>query len=191
MKSQSNKINISTYGAPFASKNEENANPLIANIFCADPTAVEYEGRLYVYGTNDQQQYDAVGSDGSNTYEKIKSIVMLSTDDMVNWTYHGIIDVGEISVNEEAVEIAKGSGTKKGAEQIKNVDPYKVNQAETLFTASDISYVETEENGNMLISGNKGSWTYVSFYCSPKLSSRKKYSLIIIKEREYTPGGGR
>ena len=24
-------------------------NPLISNIFCADPTAVEYEGRLYVY----------------------------------------------------------------------------------------------------------------------------------------------
>ena len=398
--SPSNGAKIGTYGDVFASKSEENSNPLIANIFCADPTAVEYEGRLYVYGTNDQQQYDAVGSDGSNTYEKIKSIVMLSTDDMVNWTYHGIIDVGEISpwalaswapsvtsrveedgkthfylyysnsgcgvgvitaesplgpwtdplgepliststkglkdcpnpfdpgvcidengvgwlsfgagkasggsdympgsarivqlgddmisfasdfaeipapylfeaselnyingtyvytyntswdqriewenkefmrpaacsmaymttktpldsdsweyrgdyfknpgeqgleysnnhthlhkysdkyylfyhalfpqkafgldggfrslcvneisVNEEAVEIANGSGTKKGAEQIKNVDPYKVNQAETLFTASDISYVEAEGNGNMLISGNKGSWTYVS-----------------------------
>lgn len=37
VKSQSNEININTYGAPFASKNEENANPLIANIFCADP----------------------------------------------------------------------------------------------------------------------------------------------------------
>ena len=72
-------------------------NPLISNIFCADPTAVEYEGRLYVYGTNDQQQYEAVGAEGSNTYEHIKSLVMLSTDDMVNWTYHGTIDVGEIS----------------------------------------------------------------------------------------------
>ncbi len=399
VKSQSNKININTFGAPFASKNEENANPIIANIFCADPTAVEYDGRLYVYGTNDQQQYDAVGSEGSNTYEKIKSIVMLSTDDMVNWTYHGIIDIGkispwaiaswapsvtsrveedgkthfylyysnsgcgvgvvtaespvgpwtdplgeplvststkglkdcpnpfdpgvcidengtgwlsfgagkasdgsdympgsarivqlggdmisfasdfaeipapylfeaselnyingtyvytyntswdvrlqwenkefmrpaacsmaymttktpldpdsweyrgdyfknpgeqgleysnnhthlhkyadkyylfyhalfpqkalgidggfrslcvnEISVNEEAVEIANCSGTKKGAEQIKNVDPYKINQAETIFTASDISYVDAEENGNMLVSGKSGSWTYV------------------------------
>ena len=95
--SPSNEAKIGIYGDVFASKSEENSNPLIANIFCADPTAVEYEGRLYVYGTNDQQQYDAVGSDGSNTYEKIKSIVMLSTDDMVNWTYHGIIDVGEIS----------------------------------------------------------------------------------------------
>lgn len=72
-------------------------NPLIANVFCADPTAVEYEGRLYVYGTNDHQQYEAVGAEGSNTYEHIKSIVMLSTEDMANWTFHGLINVGEIS----------------------------------------------------------------------------------------------
>lgn len=78
-------------------KPAENANPLIANIFCADPTAVEYNGRLYVYGTNDHQQYEAVGTDGKNTYEYIKSLVMLSTDDMVNWMYHGTIDVGDIS----------------------------------------------------------------------------------------------
>ena len=72
-------------------------NPLISNIFCADPTAIEYEGRLYVYGTNDHQQYTTVGAEGKNSYEHIKSIVMLSTDDMVNWTYHGTINVGEIS----------------------------------------------------------------------------------------------
>ena len=29
------------------------ANPLVDHLFIADPTAVEYEGRLYVYGTND------------------------------------------------------------------------------------------------------------------------------------------
>lgn len=33
-------------------------NPLIDFQFTADPTAVEYEGRLYVYGTNDQQQFE-------------------------------------------------------------------------------------------------------------------------------------
>lgn len=78
------------------SKEFENSNPLISNVFCADPTSVEYDGRLYIYGTCDQQQFDAVGADGKNTYEKIKSIVMLSTDDMVNYTYHGRIEVGEI-----------------------------------------------------------------------------------------------
>ena len=35
---------------------KQNRNPISTNIFCADPTAVEYEGRLYVYGTNDTEQ---------------------------------------------------------------------------------------------------------------------------------------
>lgn len=74
-----------------------NGNPLLDFIFTADPTAVEHDGRLYVYATNDHQQYEAVGRDGKNSYEKIKSLVMMSTDDMVNWTYHGLIDVGEIA----------------------------------------------------------------------------------------------
>lgn len=78
-------------------KTETTANPIAANIYCADPTAVEYNGRLYVYGTNDHQQYDTVGDDGSNTYESIKSFVILSTDDMVNWTYHGIIDTEAVA----------------------------------------------------------------------------------------------
>ena len=41
------------------------------------------------------QQYAAVGDDGKNSYEHIKSIVMLSTEDMVNWEYHGIIDTAK------------------------------------------------------------------------------------------------
>jgi hypothetical protein len=74
----------------------KDSNPLIGHIYCADPTSVEYEGRLYVYGTNDHQQY-LVNKDGKNTYERIKSLVMFSTDDMVNWTYHGTIETGLIS----------------------------------------------------------------------------------------------
>ena len=71
------------------------ANPLLDFQFCADPTAVEYNGRLYVYGTNDHQQYEAETE--SNTYERIKTLVMMSTDDMVNWTYHGLIPVASIA----------------------------------------------------------------------------------------------
>ena len=50
-----------------------------------------------MYGTNDTQQLDSVGKDGKNTYQYIHSLVMLSTDDMVNWTYHGLIDVKALS----------------------------------------------------------------------------------------------
>lgn len=46
-------------------------NPLLDFIFVADPTSVEYNGRLYVYGTNDTQQLDSVGKDGKNTYQYI------------------------------------------------------------------------------------------------------------------------
>lgn len=74
-----------------------NHNPILDFLFTADPTAVEHEGRLYVYGTNDHEQFDSVGVNGKNSYEKIKSLAMMSTDDMVNWTYHGLIPTGEIA----------------------------------------------------------------------------------------------
>lgn len=74
-----------------------NANPLLDFMYIADPTAVEFEGRVYVYGTNDSQQFEQVGEEGKNTYGHIHSLVMISSDDMVNWTYHGIIDVGALS----------------------------------------------------------------------------------------------
>ncbi len=78
-------------------KPESTANPISPNIFCADPTGVEYEGRLYVYGTNDHQQYEAAGMARKNSYEQIRSLVMFSTADMVNWAYHGTINVGDIA----------------------------------------------------------------------------------------------
>jgi arabinoxylan arabinofuranohydrolase len=67
-------------------------NPISGSVFCADPTGLEYNGRLYVYGSNDHQQFIANGKKGENTYGEIKSIVVFSTDDMVNWTFHGTID---------------------------------------------------------------------------------------------------
>lgn len=73
-------------------KDERNANPISPNIFCADPTSVEYNGRLYVYGSNDTQQAE---NDTVNDYDYIKSLVVLSTDDMANWIYHGRIEVDE------------------------------------------------------------------------------------------------
>ena len=64
-----------------------NANPISGCVFCADPTALEYNGRLYVYGSNDSQEFVANGKGGENSYGKIKSLVVFSTDDMVNWTF--------------------------------------------------------------------------------------------------------
>ncbi len=71
-------------------------NPISPCVFCADPTAIDYKGRLYVYGTNDHQQFIINQKKGTNGYGNIKSLVVFSTDDMVNWTFHGTIDVGKV-----------------------------------------------------------------------------------------------
>ena len=77
-------------------KADNNNNPISASVFCADPTALDYNGRLYVYGSNDHQQFIKNNKKDGNGYGDIKSLVVLSTDDMVNWTFHGTIDVQKI-----------------------------------------------------------------------------------------------
>lgn len=79
-----------------AYKGVSNGNPISACVFCADPTALEFDGRVYVYGSNDSQQFLVNNKKGSNGYGAIKSLVVFSTDDMVNWTFHGTIDVGKL-----------------------------------------------------------------------------------------------
>ena len=53
----------------------------IAN--AADPAAVEFNGRLYVYCSNDNEN-------GTNGYN-MASINCFSTDDLKNWTDHGVV----------------------------------------------------------------------------------------------------
>lgn len=78
-------------------KANSDVNPVLPYNLCADPTAVEYNGRLYVYGTNDQQEYETTGNKTHNSYGKITQLVCMSTADMVNWTFHGVIDVKKLS----------------------------------------------------------------------------------------------
>lgn len=75
----------------------ENSNPISPVLFCADPTGIVYNDRLYVYGTNDHQQYQFAGLNGKNTYDKIKSLVVFSTADMVNWRFEGYINVKDVA----------------------------------------------------------------------------------------------
>ena len=77
-------------------KATSNNNPISPTVYCADPTALDYNGRLYVYGSNDHQQFIKNGKKGENGYGDIKSLVVFSTDDMVNWTVHGTIDVAKL-----------------------------------------------------------------------------------------------
>lgn len=71
-------------------------NPLITQDYVADPTAIEYNGRLYVFGTNDVVEFDKKGVPIDNAYNT-HNLRILSTEDMVNWRDEGIIDVTKLT----------------------------------------------------------------------------------------------
>ncbi|MCL2078258.1 MAG: family 43 glycosylhydrolase [Oscillospiraceae bacterium] len=67
------------------------ANPLVSHKFGADPWALEYDGRLYLYLTGDTSEYNEYGRLIENTYHKINTINVISSADLLNWTDHGAI----------------------------------------------------------------------------------------------------
>ena len=70
-----------------------NHNPLVTYRFGADPYALVYEDRVYLYMTNDVLEYDESGNVKDNTYSSINKLGVISSDDLVNWTDHGEIHV--------------------------------------------------------------------------------------------------
>lgn len=86
------KVNFSA-PASAVGKVPPNGNPLISHKFGADPWALVYKDRVYVYMTNDILEYDDKGNVKDNTYGKINKISVISSDDLVNWTDHGEIPV--------------------------------------------------------------------------------------------------
>lgn len=73
-------------------KGVEDTNPLMTQRFGADPYAMVYKDRVYIYMTADAFEYEADGSIKENTYSKIHQINVISTDDMVNFTDHGSVN---------------------------------------------------------------------------------------------------
>lgn len=67
-----------------------NHNPCITSRFTAEPCVMEYDNRIYVYGTNDGNMASATTK---LDYEKCSSINVMSTSDLVNWSDHGVINV--------------------------------------------------------------------------------------------------
>jgi arabinoxylan arabinofuranohydrolase len=74
-------------------KDLENHNPILMQRFGADPFAMEYNGRVYVYTTHDVFEYDSEGKLKENTYATIRTLNCISSDDLINWTDHGVIQV--------------------------------------------------------------------------------------------------
>jgi len=57
--------------------------PIVSHRYAADPAAMEFNGRLYIYCSNDDEN-------GTNGY-LMSSITCFSSDDLKNWTDHGVV----------------------------------------------------------------------------------------------------
>ena len=66
-------------------------NPVMTQRFGADPYALVYDGRVYLYMTGDDPMYDADGKLKENNYSNIYTINVISSADLVNWTDHGSV----------------------------------------------------------------------------------------------------
>ena len=75
-------------------KGIQNNNPIIEQHYGADPYALVYEDTVYFYMTADAYEYDEAGEIKENSYGKIRSIYVVSTKDMINFTDHGEIVIG-------------------------------------------------------------------------------------------------
>lgn len=65
--------------------------PVMTQRFGADPYAIVYEGRVYLYMTGDLLEYNEDGTVKPNSYALIHKLNVISSDDLVNWTDHGTI----------------------------------------------------------------------------------------------------
>ena len=69
------------------------SNPLYTQEFGADPYAIVYNDRVYVYMTADDYEYDSNGKLKDNSFGYIKTLRVISSSDMVNWTDHGTMKI--------------------------------------------------------------------------------------------------
>ena len=81
-------------------------NPVVAHKYGADPAILIYDDTLYLYTTNDMQQFEFTKGKVDNGYNRITTLNVFCTKDLVNWT-----DCGEIKVAGKA----DGEGAAKWA----------------------------------------------------------------------------
>src|ERR1051326_8788145 len=74
---------LATIALLFASSSARADYPIVSQRYAADPTGVEFNGRLYLYCSNDDDN-------GTNGYV-MHSLTCFSTDDLKNWTDHGVV----------------------------------------------------------------------------------------------------
>ncbi|MNM38546.1 Arabinoxylan arabinofuranohydrolase precursor [compost metagenome] len=104
-------------------KSVGNSNPLIDHHLGADPFALTYNGRVYIYMSSDNYEYNSDGTIKDNTFANLKSVFVISSADMVNWTDHGAIPVAGANGANGGQGIAKWAGSSWApAAAVKNIN---------------------------------------------------------------------
>lgn len=102
---------VSVYAASSTTaKSIGNSNPLIDHHLGADPFALTYNGRVYLYMSSDSYEYNSDGTIKENSFANLKSVFVISSADMVNWTDHGAIPVAGANGANGGKGIAKWAG---------------------------------------------------------------------------------
>ncbi|WP_338553213.1 carbohydrate-binding protein [Paenibacillus sp. KS-LC4] len=91
-------------------KNVGNSNPLIDHHLGADPFAMTYNGRVYIYMSSDDYEYNSNGTIKDNSFANLNKVFVISSADMVNWTDHGAIPVAGANGANGGQGIAKWAG---------------------------------------------------------------------------------
>lgn len=133
-------------------------NPVIAHKYGADPAILVYDDTLYLYTTNDMQQFEFTKGKVDNGYNKITSLNVFSTKDLVNWT-----DCGEIKVAGKA----DGVGAAKWASNswAPAVAHKKINGKEKFFV-----YFADSGNGIGVLEGDSPVGPFVDPLNGPFIS---------------------
>lgn len=84
-------------------------NPVVAYKFSADPAVLTYKDTVYVYATNDMQQFEFSKGKTENSYDKISSLNVFYSKDLVNWTNAGEIQVAGRNNSKGAAKWANNS----------------------------------------------------------------------------------
>src|SRR5690554_5107380 len=85
-------------------------NPLRDYKLGADPYAIVYDGRVYVYLSSDEFMFDSDGALIENDFRQLNRVFVMSSDDLMNWTDHGAIPVAGIHGANQGKGIAKWAG---------------------------------------------------------------------------------
>ena len=81
MKNMKNKKHLSITALGILALSATAQNPIVQTMYTADPAPMVYNGKMYLYTSHDEDE---------STWFTMNDWKLYSTEDMVNWTDHGV-----------------------------------------------------------------------------------------------------